>query len=471
MAHPDMQLVSRIIRHGVLDEVMQWGIVAEDFTNLEARSIFTHLRGVFLSPDTRGSVLGIHAATQYYPAFVYCDDDGVTTEALCLHVRLGRVGREMGAALLHADELLTVNPQEAVNYIVSVGNQLQQLTTSTKDTHFSDAMDDLVQRYELTEQGIMVGAARWPWEPVQKETGGIQNDDYIVLYGRPKSMKSFVLAAMAADFYDQGLKVLVYTKEMPAWQLFRRISACQLRLPYNELRLAKLPPAERKWFMDFREEVHEERERTHGRHDLIVISGKDAAGGDNIRWVQSKVVKHKPDVVIIDGLYLLAGINKVKSDEERVRSISRDARQMVLDTGIPLIATMQATRAAAKHSDANLNEIAYSDALAQDATAAIRCINEKTGPYVSLVFGGSREYHLHGLRIWAVPCTNFTYKEALTEKAVNQIKDADVDEEAAAAPESTVQAKPRRISAGVDPAKAAAAEQRIRERAAAHAAK
>ena len=51
---------------------------------------------------------------------------------------------------------------------------------------------------------------------------------------------------------------------------------------------------------------------------------------------------------------------------------------MVLGSGVPVAATMQANRKAAGHTDANLDEIAYSDSLAQDCTAAIRTIQRKS---------------------------------------------------------------------------------------------
>lgn len=425
MAHPDMQLVSRIIRKGSLEEVLDWGITIEDLTLIEAKSMLHHISGMHLSPDTRGSVIGPNAATVYYPNFVYCDDEGMTTHALCQQVRDTRIDREMEAALLEADKIRRVNPREALKYMDAVSARLNQLSTQSHDMDFLAGMTLLEQRYLLQEQGLLVGAAHWPetWTPLEDVTRGIQYDDYIVIYGRPKSMKSFVLADMAASMYMQGLRVLLYTKEMPAEQLYRRVVGFYLRLPYNELRLSMLNPVQRESFLSFRYELEEERARTGGQHDLIVISGQDAPGGDNIRWVASKVKKYKPHVVFIDGLYLLAANYKTKSDEERVRSISRDARQMVLDSKVPLIATMQATRAAAKHKSANLDEIAYSDAISQDATIAMRSINDDEG--LSLVLGGSREFKLKGLRLNSVPCTDFRCVGALSEGDTLRAKELD----------------------------------------------
>src|SRR5690606_30324413 len=122
-------------------------------------------------------------------------------------------------------------------------------------------------------------------------------------------------------------------------------------------------------------------------------------------------------IVAIDGLYLMSDNrgSKGQKDNFRVQNISRAVRQMILTTSKPVLATMQATRTAAAHSNANLDEIAYSDAIGQDATVAIRVINERASPTIALALGGSREFEFHGCRIHGVPATNFEWKETLEE--------------------------------------------------------
>jgi hypothetical protein len=142
--------------------------------------------------------------------------------------------------------------------------------------------------------------------------------------------------------------------------------------------------------------------------------------------------KHKPDIVFIDGMYLMTDARgpKNQKDNSRVQNISRDLRSTVLSTGVPIIATIQANRKADENEDANLAEIAFSDAIGQDATLAIRVINEKNTPALSLVIGGSREFYLDGFRVHGVPAVNFGYLGPLTTadamKAVAQdTRDAD----------------------------------------------
>jgi replicative DNA helicase len=281
---------------------------------------------------------------------------------------------------------------------------------------------------ELIEAGVDLSKAHYPWEAMDEVTGGLTGEDYIIYYGRPKSMKSWVLAEHASHTFDQGKKPLIYTKEMHPDNIFMRMAACQARLPYQEFRLAKLNADEKERLYMLKRMVDDMMKSD----DMICLSGRDAPNGqDTVEWLQAKIEKYNPDVVFIDGIYLMTDSkgSKRQKDNYRVQNISRGLRDLVLSTEIPIVGTIQANRDAAKHQDANLDEIAFSDAIGQDATVAVRVINEKNKPTIALVLGGSREFSFHGCRIHGVPATNFGYIEELTEKEITKAKDGDVSGE------------------------------------------
>lgn len=241
------------------------------------------------------------------------------------------------------------------------------------------------------------------------------------------SMKSWVLSYLIAHFYHTlGLRVLVYTKEMTPKNIYRRIAACIGKLPYQEMRFGKMNKYEKDALLDIRDMAQELKHKDN----MWCLSGKDTPGGgsgDTISWLTTKVQKYKPQVVLIDGLYLMSTGKTNQKDNIRVQTISRECRQMVLDTGIPVVATAQANRQAAGHMTANLDEIAYSDAIGQDATAAFRVINEKQTPTIILATAGSREFSMDGFRIHAVPAETFEFHSVITEKELQKAKEKDVD--------------------------------------------
>lgn len=230
--------------------------------------------------------------------------------------------------------------------------------------------------------------------------------DFIVTHN------TWVISYLMAWFIDIRKKVLIYTKEMTPINVAQRIGCCIAAVDYNNFRKGTMSDAER-----LRVNLAERLLKAMIRDSRnIILSGQDTPkNGDRVSWLETKVKKYEPDIVFVDGMYLMTPSNGAKKTNERVESISRDMRQMILNTKRPAICTLQANRQAAKNQEANLDEVAFSDAVGQDATALIRCINEKgqhdpTRRNTILLAMGSagREANLDGWRIYGEPASNFS---------------------------------------------------------------
>lgn len=427
MASREMQLLSRIVHSGELSRVIEWGVTSEDFLTPEGRAMFNHILGYHSANDTAGSVLGPQAMVSVYPTFLQCDDHGMTTEALCLEVRKERLALSSLNKLDEIREIIQVDPMQGILMLQATAMDLANIGMGRNtDMTFGQAFDKILTTYEMKKSGVDMSAGLWPWPIMNEATGGIAEDEYFVFYGRPKSFKSWVLAYLIAETFNDGKRAVIYTKEMTQENIFMRVAACIAGINYQGLRLGALNPEEEnalyaaRAFMD----------AMQASQSLVCLSGQDAPeGGDTVPWLQSKVEKYKPHRVFVDGLYLMSDVKQAKKENQIVKNISRALRQMVLQTRIPLFATLQANREAAKHEDANLDEIAFSDAIGQDATGIARIINEKDSPTCQIVFGGAREYSLNGFRIHAEPCYNFGYYGPLTSKEIEKAKKTDGEAE------------------------------------------
>ena len=428
MASWELQLISRIVRSGNLASVVQWGITELDFTSLEGRALFNMLLGYHQAPSSAGTVIGPYALSRCAPSFQFCDDDHVTTDALCSEVRKQRLVLEYRGLVQRQLELIDIDPMRAINNTQHAMSTLQQLgSAKTHDVFFHEGFARCITRMEALEQGIDLSCGLYPWYPLQDATGGLEPAEYIIIYGRPKSMKSWILAYLIAWFFCQQKRLVIYTKEMIADNIFQRAGACLAQVRYHEFRRARLSHEERASIYYTKQRL----DAAQLQQTVVCLSAEDAnEGEDTVPWLEAKVDQYKPDIVFIDGMYLMSDVKKAKKDNERVRNISRDIRRMTLKNRKPVIATVQANRAAAQNQEANLDEVAFSDALSQDATLLMRTINEKSSPTVALVMGGaSREFALSGFRIYAVPALNFSYYGPLSDKEIESAKEYDKGEE------------------------------------------
>ena len=81
------------------------------------------------------------------------------------------------------------------------------------------------------------------------------------------------------------------------------------------------------------------------------------------------------DVIVIDGIYLMRPDRHVQSKWERVADISNSLKQGALELGIPILGITQLKRLAGKRPD--VEDIAYSDALGQDADIILSVVPEE----------------------------------------------------------------------------------------------
>jgi len=424
MASREAQLLSRIIRTGDIYGALEWGISSADFTAAENRAIFEHL--VAYHQQYKGSVVGPEAAKNIYPSFQLCDDPSMATAALCRETRNHRLAIEGQTRLKDVQALFAADPLRAVELLGTLSTDLSALAGSNNtDIRAGDAFTQIWNKYQLKKQGVSFSVCPWPWFPIELETSGIQPRDYIVFYGRPKSKKSWVLAYLIAWCYNKRRRAVIYTKEMGADDIFSRILACLAQVDARGLRLGHLEPYA-EWSVSTAIRM---MQAAHEDGYLICLSGQDCRDGeDTVPWLASKLEKYKPDLCFIDGMYLMSDVRRAKKDHEKVQNISRMLRQVTLNTNIPIIATVQANRKAAGHQEANLDELAFSDSIGQDATHIFRVINEKNTPTIALLTAGGREFNLSGWRIYGIPATNFgVYGDGtITAKEAEKAKENDV---------------------------------------------
>lgn len=458
MASIEMMLVCKIINDGSLKEAIEWGITEEDFLSNEAKVVFNYIYEAFTNPRTAGSLVGPLLAKQAFSILpLELVDPNIALTHLCQDVRNKRICIEIAQKASEVVKLASEGkPLEAIATMQDGANIGVRLDGGQNtDVDATVGLELVLDRYSQRESGGIPDVITWPWQYIQDRIGGIRKSDYLIYYGRPKSMKTWVFTYKihhAVLRQPAERRVLVYTKEMITEDLYDRWASIIAGVDYNLVRLAKLAPPQRKEFFRAVEQVRD----TISSGRLIMLSAKDIAGNDTVSWLRSKIDKYGPHVAFIDGLYLMTPNNKrLVKDNERVASISRDIRQMVLDTKVPVIATIQANRKAAEHDKGEMDEIAFSDAFSQDCTGAIRVINNgmkspdnHPEPTISLVVAGSRDWNLSGWKIHGNPGISFDFIDTLSEKAIQIAKVTDTSPESkpASKPGSQRKGRPNGLS-------------------------
>jgi hypothetical protein len=423
------QLLSRIIKAGELNKVVQWGITRDDFTMAETQGFFDQMIAYHSAAETAGSIYGVNSQLYRFPGFAFCDDDSMSTEAICVEVRKEKIKVRTRQLLQDATDLISVDPQGAVTLLREKSAALQNdCTPKNLDVHIADSMERVWSNYCAGVEGKRVSVFNWPWQPLQEATLGVREADYIIFYARPKCFKSWMLCYLVAYAIcvNRDFRVLIYSREMPADEVFERIGCALAAVDYEHFTRGQLAPNEKFSLQYSLNELRTLREQM----TVVCLDAQNVkTGQDTVSWLESKIDRYQPQAVFVDGLYLMSDQQGSKRTHERVSNVSRSIRQLVLHKHIPVIATVQANRDAAKNEDANLEEVAFSDSLGQDATMLIRIVNEwkRSDNSLALVMGGaSRRFRLDGFRIYGIPAHNFRYLGELSAREAQALVRADI---------------------------------------------
>lgn len=414
------QVICKIIETQDMHTVERVHITEEFFFTTECRNIFKYLRLWFHQHTTFGQVPSWDFVRGQFPSLPWiASSDSLLT--LCEQLRLSKMRLELLHIADKISERADFNPREGLKFLRESAADMSSAHELTSDLSLHEAYDALFNEYSLVSTGQGMTGLPWPWLELNEETQGIHKGEFIPLYGRPKMMKTWVAlhVAMTLNVWANS-RVLVYSLEMPTVRMATRAAALRAMVNYKQLKKGQLQQADYDRFFGQLKLLQMEAERAKQTGEALRTAPFMVTKGDGARGVSflhAKIREFKPDFVLVDGMYLMQDDrqNKRTIDWKAIAHISQDLKNTAMEFDIPIMATCQANRKADKSGkNADLDEIAYADAIGQDADFVIRVhkrIDAQTKePEIILGFPGSRETDLDAFLIHGIPALNFSFK-------------------------------------------------------------
>lgn len=427
----EFALISQVINNKDFHTLTKLQIDESYFTSPECREVFRYLRTEYFNPHTHGQVPSAEMVKLRFPSFFFAPaHDSVAI--LCNYLRTERIKTETLKICQDLQAIVDKDPAGAISILRTEAAKMASLSEVGQDLPISSAYNTLLDRYETTQQASGILGIPYPWDQLNEETQGMQGSQFIILYGRPKSMKSWVAINMAVHAYVHSRKrVLFYTREMSPLLVAQRVASCITKVDYKAFKNGTLQPNVKAHVFSVLKELLDDEKAmaSSGSHTPCFIITTDRSGasgnaGGGVAWLQSKIRDVKPDLVIVDGMYLMkddrSGQRTV--DWKAIAHISQDLKLTAQDFDIPIVGVTQASRAAEKSKGEDLTELAYADAFGQDADAVFRVskkerIDENNVKHTELMFTapGLREGKFEGIMIHGQPGGNFSYIRTIVD--------------------------------------------------------
>lgn len=391
MAALEDRVLTMIMQEGSLAEPLRRNLVEEHFLNPESRSIYRFLKQHWFNPRTAGSLPSLERVQARWPAFqLTAVEHNEQLRARIDELKWKAFQSDVWGLADYFKELVEEDPENAMSVLkaraqeiefryhneeVGAGMGLQEILSMAKE-HYDGALS-----------GSIYGIP-WPWPCLTEDTLGKRAGDFVVFYGRMKSMKTWILLFCAAmDYLDHNKRVLIWSKEMSPLKLGLRMASLLSRVDYQLFKKGLLPPRIRDHCFRVLNSLvtgnvrHDLKEGAEvGTRDLLLLAGKDAPR--ELEGLKQKVQEFQPDVIYLDSFYHMDSERSAKTNPsqrwQRVAALAEDIKAYAEDVGLPIIAVHQANRYGEKTYGNTLADLADADVIAREADLIIRVLKGPT---------------------------------------------------------------------------------------------
>ena len=283
------------------------------------------------------------------------------------------VADSLKVAMTDASSLIkNGEPHAALIDLVSKIVDLSIQTSGHQIVDLRESFELLHKEYKTKQKygddyGIKMG-----WPSLDAMTGGLMGGDMVSYVGRPAQGKTFnLLYSGHYAWYHQKVPTLVVSMEMIPLLLIQRITAMHTHYNLTHLKNAELST----------KAYNKVGHIMTGLKDFDVpfwiVNGNLTATVDDI-WALCKQLK--PELVLIDGAYLVHTGDKRMGKFERIGAVAEATKSRIAtDLNVPVISSYQFNRDAVKKKKgetAGLEDIYGSDVIAQVSSVVLALLED-----------------------------------------------------------------------------------------------
>lgn len=421
-------LLARVLHEGSAQKALNQGVHEGWFSDPLVRQAWTEVVQHASKPATRNQTPSIKRIEKRVP--------GLHVLSQCPEETLGELIADLSdtkaravlqGGLVEVDEMLRSHGVDvAVSHLNELARELSRnsLMPAHMRCDLADAIPAFIESYEKIEAGGGIIGIPFPWDPLNIATGGLVPGTLNVIYAPSKNGKTWIgLEVGAVHPFEAGnARVLVVSNEMPIQQIWRRILARLCRLEYGQVTGGTLPLDARDESFDMLNELQEQqiaqmrRGLTSGYRDIRVVKPNAEEGG-GVQAIRNEIDRFEPDIVFIDGLYLMADDRqKGKRDNgwRTIANITQDLKALAAECNIPVVGTTQSNREGVKRKAGeamdSYDDIGFGLGAIQDADLVMRLqkITDNTGAERILVtLPAVREANIDAFTLRFIPVVSF----------------------------------------------------------------
>lgn len=354
-------LITKLIDQDKLNEVNRSGIDESFLGDDECAQVLSYVRrhyAEYKKVPTRDAVRNA------YPNFdfaVYNEPLEYFIDALKETYRRG----VLEDALLESNRLYANDTTKAEEALRKALAALAVTQRSFKDLNLSETASDRIEAYAKRKENPGATGVLSGWEKIDYSTLGWSPEELIVLVGEKYMGKSWLMLWLAHQAMSQGERVLFVTKEMSAESMANRFDAIYASIKFDSLRRGELSDIEEQRYTDALSSFGQKR----GEGSITLAKH----GIHSIADIEQKAIEVDATIVFIDSVYLFNADSADRSGSETQRrmAVSQRCKLAAQTLSMPVVVSTQAGRKKSGKPVADLDNIEWSNAFAQDADCVL----------------------------------------------------------------------------------------------------
>jgi len=202
------------------------------------------------------------------------------------------------------------------------------------------------------------------WPSLDESTGGYQEGDISVFSGRAKTGKTMLMIYSLNHLLEhfEDIKILFLSMEMTTIQVLTRLACLRAQVNTQSLRIGDISTlAERRLV-----------EALPGVMDKLIIS--EGKMDRDVASLVGMIGTVQPDIVFIDGAYLIRTQSNALSSWEKVKEVIETLKGIAVNFKVPIVCSYQLRRGV-KKSEPDLEHLALSDAIGQVASMVLGIVD------------------------------------------------------------------------------------------------
>ena len=354
-ADNEHRLVSKVIRDREITPALQRGVADNWFLDDDNKKVWSFVRkhyGEYNEVPTATTVL------DHYPNYKVLDVQDSIDYLLDTMVdfrrrMLTRQGLET------AVEQLQDNNHDAalIAMEATITKVNEQGVLGTHEVDLTKNTEDRYKEYQALQNQTFLGIPTG-FEKIDEATAGLQGGQLITIIAPPKTGKSQIALQMAINTHLLGKKPMFQSFEMNNHEQQQRHDAMRAHISHGRLRMGKLTNDENSRYIDMLNAMEKE-------HSFHLI---DAVSGITVSALAAKIEQTKPDIVFVDGVYLMLDeVTGEMNTPQAITNITRALKRLAQKIDKPIVITTQTLLWKMRAGKVTADSIGYSSSFFQDS--------------------------------------------------------------------------------------------------------